>query len=287
MGRAEKSEHKTRVGRTLDMDIADLEARDRLIFALDVPTKNDAISLVDELEGVVSFFKVGLELLMSGGMEDLLKKLIEDKQVFVDLKLPDDVDETVRRVVHLCANLRVTFLTLSATANLTTIRAALDGRGSFIYPKLLIVSYLSSLDRSDYALMHGDTESNFDAFILKRSQEVLNAGCDGLIASGESIKLLRGRHPETIIVSPGIRPRGLSANDHKRFTTPFEAIAMGADFLVVGRPIRNAPDRRRAAQDIIAEIDKALQVKRSSAALDEPATRSILEKGYTNPLAAT
>jgi orotidine-5'-phosphate decarboxylase len=239
--------------------MTDLRAKDRLIVALDVPTPDEAYTLVRELEGVVSFYKVGLELLMGGGMREILTTLIKQHQVFVDLKLPGDISETIRRVVNLAATLGVRFLTLSASADEATVRAAVEGRGASDYPRLLFVSYLSGLDSTDFAQMTGSTESNFEQHLLARSDKAIKAGCDGLIASGTAIRLLRDRHPGAIIVSPAIRMPGEPSDDHKRLSTPEEAMKMGADYLVVGRPIRNAPDRRGAALRFIEEIERTSQ----------------------------
>ncbi len=233
-------------------------ARERLIVALDVPGKEEALAIVRELDGLVTFYKVGLELLMRGGVEDLIRELTRDKQVFLDLKLPGDIDETVRRAVQLAAEMGVTFLTLSATSEPPAIRAARAGRGDAQHPKLLFVSYLSSRDEGDYRAAHPEANVSFEAFVTERARIALDSGCDGLIASGDAIRTLRATFPRAIIVSPGIRPAGTAADDHKRSSTPAAAIAMGADYLVVGRPIRNAEHRRRVAEGIIGEIEDAL-----------------------------
>ena len=232
--------------------------RDRLIVALDVPSREEALRLVRELDEVVTFYKVGLELLMRGGIEDLIRELTGEKQVFLDLKLPGDIDETVRRAVELAAEMGVTFLTLSAASDPPAIRAARAGRGAATHPKLLFVSYLSSRDAGDYQATHPQPDVPFETFVTERARMALDCGCDGFIASGDLIRTLRTTFPRAIIVSPGIRPAGAGADDHKRSSTPAAAIAMGADYLVVGRPIRNAENRRRAAQGIIAEIEDAL-----------------------------
>jgi orotidine-5'-phosphate decarboxylase len=225
-----------------------MEPRDRLIVALDLPSAKEARQLVDELDGLVSFFKVGLELLMSGGMEQLLTNLTKDKQVFVDLKMPGDIPETVYRTVRLAADLGVSFLTLSHSVTSTTVGDAVRGRGSRRSPKLLYVPVLSSLDESDCE------PGQFHAGILQRAQAAKNAGADGFIVSGKEIGILRHEFPDVTLVSPGIRPAGSSKDDHKRSCTPGEAIERGADYIVVGRPIRDAADRRTAAQRIINEI---------------------------------
>ena len=236
-----------------------LSATDRLIVALDVPSTKEAIRFVDDLDGLVSFFKVGLELLMSGGIDTLVRNLVaRDKRVFVDLKLPGDIDETIRRAVRLSADMGATLLTLSSSVSPQTIRAAREGRGESKHPFLLFVSYLSSLDETDYRALHAGADVGLEAFVAERSRVALHSGCDGLIASGDSIRMLRSTFKDTIIVSPGIRPPGASADDHKRLRTPREAISEGADYLVVGRPIRDALDRRQAAEAIIAGIKEGL-----------------------------
>lgn len=231
------------------------EPKDKIIFALDVPTADQARSLVEELGDLISFYKVGLELLMAGGMETLLQELVKTKRVFVDLKLPGDIPTTVERTVNLAARVGVTFLTLSNSVTPDTIAAALRGRGNATFPKLLYVSFLSSLDRVDFAEQYGKDASEFESFLQQRSDAALDAGADGFIVSGREIALLRRRYgKEVTLVSPGIRPSGAATNDHKRSCTPSDAVQLGADFLVIGRPIRDAPNRRAAAAAIIDEL---------------------------------
>ncbi len=227
---------------------------DRLIVALDVPSPEAALELVNELEGVVSFYKVGLELLMTGGMETLLRRLAHGKRLFVDLKLPNDIPETVRRVVDLAAEIGVTFLTLSNGVTPMTIQSAVEGRGDRPGPKLLFVPLLSSMDCSDLVGLHGGPAPSLEEFLERTSAHARTAGADGFIVSGPEIALLRRLHPDAVLVSPGIRPAGSPSDDHKRSCTPAEAIRLGADYIVVGRPIRNAPDRKVAARNIIAQL---------------------------------
>jgi orotidine-5'-phosphate decarboxylase len=230
-----------------------MKPNDRIIVALDVPTNDEALELVHELGDLVSFYKVGLELLMAGGMEGLLKKLLPDKKVFVDLKLPNDIPATVRSTVGVAAKLGVTFLTLSHSATRSTIAAAIEGRGARTLPDLLFVPALSSVDEKDFA-QTGHDESEFRADLLRRAKDAKSASVNGFIVSGQEIGLLRQEFPGVTLVSPGIRPAGASQDDHKRSCTPAEAIRLGADYIVVGRPIRNAKDRRGATQRIIDEI---------------------------------
>jgi orotidine-5'-phosphate decarboxylase len=234
--------------------LSNLQPAERLIVALDMPTADEALALVGELEGLVSFYKIGTELLMSGEMGNLLVRLLKDKKVFVDLKMQGDIPETVRRTVEVAAKSGVTFLTLSYLATRGTIQTAALGRGPYDGPKILLVSYLSSMDRSDFTEQTGRDASEFEAYLEERTSIAIGSGADGFIVSGQEIGVLRARHPDTILVSPGIRPSGASTDDHKRSCTPGEAIRLGANYIVVGRPIRNAPDRRAVAERIIGEI---------------------------------
>src|SRR5258708_2662233 len=170
-----------------------LKPQERIIFALDVPTRQEALELANDLRGLISFYKVGLELLMSGGMEDLLQSLVRENHVFVDLKLPGDIPETVRRVVDLAAKMGVRFITLSNSVTPGTIRTAVDGRSGRPNPQLLYVSFLSSLDRSDFAEQYDRDESEFDSFLEERTEKAKGAGADGFIVSGQEIHLLRKR----------------------------------------------------------------------------------------------
>ena len=242
----------------------DLKAEERLIVALDVPTREDAMRLVDQLEGVAQFYKIGWELFIAGEWRLLLNDL-QGKKIFVDLKVPADIGNTVMRVVEVCSDLGVKFLTLSDSRSLETLRIAKKARGTKLEPKLLSVPYLSSLDESDLQEVSGGAGGSLADYVSRRSKDSLAAGCDGVIVSGREIRVVRelvGKDP--IIVSPGIRSEGASTEDHKRSTTPAEAIRMGSDYLVVGRPIRSAPDPRKAAENIIGEIRRGLEQPPSS-----------------------
>jgi orotidine-5'-phosphate decarboxylase len=249
--------------------VNDLRGKDRLIVALDVSSAADAMALVDNLDNV-SFFKLGWQLFMTGVMTGDLKMVLEllvHKNVFVDLKVPGDIDNTVSAVVDFCIDLKnVKFLTLSEGMPLKTIAAASATRRAknSENPKLLTVPLVSSLDATDLRDIAGDGVV-MEQYVLARARAALGAGCDGVIASGDAIRLCRSSLPrETLIVSPGIRPTGSSTDDHKRHTTPTEAIRSGADYLVVGRPITRDPNPRSAAQRVIDEIDAALDPPRSS-----------------------
>ena len=244
--------------------VPELTGQDRLIVALDVSTVDEALRIVEQLDNV-SFFKVGWQLFMTGGLPTLLQSL-RQKQVFVDLKVPGDIANTIAAVVDLCVTMTVTFLTLSESMPRPGIEAACTARNArhSSDPKLLTVPFLSSLDATDLGdIARGETD--LDGFIVKRARAALQAGCDGLIVSGEAIQACRQAFPRpTIIVSPGIRPAGAPTDDQKRHTTPAEAIRLGADYLVVGRPILKDPDPREAARRIIDEIDAALDAERAT-----------------------
>jgi orotidine-5'-phosphate decarboxylase len=234
----------------------------RLIVALDFSDLEQARRCVDELEGVVSFYKIGLELFLASTVEFLNELRQRQCRIFLDLKM-HDVDETIRRAVANAAKLGVDFLTIHG--NSTTVKAACAGKGSHRL-KILAVPLLSSWNEQDLQelFLVGPIQgfnprfNSLDDYVFWRADQALDQGCDGLIASGEYVHKLRARFQErAIIVSPAIRPSGSSANEHKRSLTPSEAIQSGADYLVVGRPIRDAKQRREAAQRIIAEIESA------------------------------
>ena len=236
-----------------------MRGAERLIVALDVPTVDEALRVVKALDNV-SFFKVGLQLFMAGGLPTLLQSLRE-KRVFVDLKVPGDISNTIGAVMDVCIEHGVVFLTLSESMPLAAIRAAAAARNAHRAAelKLLTVPFLSSLDAADLVETTGAAD-DLETYVLKRAKRAIDAGCDGVIASGAAIKWCRAAFPHpTLIVSPGIRPDGATTDDHKRHTTPADAIRFGADYLVVGRPILRAPDPRAAADRMIREIDTALR----------------------------
>jgi orotidine-5'-phosphate decarboxylase len=235
------------------------KAADRLIVALDVDTAEKALQIVQDLNGLVSFFKVGYQLFITEGLT-FVRRLIEgNKRVFLDLKM-DDVEETIRRAVANIAATKIEFLTIHGSG--ATVRAARAGRGSRKEPKLLFVTLLSSLDANDLKDLFADSKLTVEFYVEWRAKQAIDSGCDGLIASGETIGLLRGLYPSQIIVAPGIRPADLSRDEHKRALSPAEAIRAGADYLVVGRPIRNSPNPRNVAEKIIEEMEQAFEDRR-------------------------
>ena len=240
-----------------------LAGKDRVIVALDVAAHEDALRLVDALTNV-SLFKIGLELFLKGNLVELLTRIQERPNhgggVFIDLKLSGDIGNTVASLIRQCQDLGAKFLTLSETypfsATKATIAAARQARRG-ADPKLLMVPFLSSLDESD--LREAGVDSDLTTHIVARGHKMIDAGCDGLIVSGDAIRACRAAFgPDVPLVSPGIRPDWSETNDHKRHTTPSEAIRLGSDYLVVGRPITRDASPRDAAQRIIDEIDEAL-----------------------------
>jgi orotidine-5'-phosphate decarboxylase len=249
------------------------DARDRLIVALDVNTKDDAIALIDRLGDVVSFYKVGLQLFLGDGYQTIRELHARGKKVFLDLKI-EDVPETVKLAIRNMEAMGTEFFTIKG--NGATTRAALDARGADKeFPKFLQLTVLSSWDQADldeYLCPKGGQASiTVEDFAVYWGRKVKEAGCDGLIASGASIRKLRDEFGDkVIIVAPGIRPAGTFKDDHKRSTTPFQAIIDGADYLVVGRPIRNSADPRETAEDIIQDIKGALEAIENSPEYHKP-----------------
>ena len=233
---------------------------DRLIVALDVPTAAEARALVAALGDSVSFYKVGHELLFSGGL-DLARELkARGKRVFLDMKLLD-IGNTMERSVANAAKMGVDFLTIHGHDS-KSMKAAVAGRANSPL-KLLAVTVLTNLSAEDVA-EQGHSRSPAD-LVLHRAKLAKAAGCDGVIASGQEAAGIRaavGRasagdasHRRFLIVTPGIRPAGGASGDQIRVMTPASAIRAGADHLVIGRPITQAADPRAAAQAILASID--------------------------------
>ena len=222
--------------------------RERLIVALDVPTAADARRFVEKLGDSAGFYKIGLELFTAGGYFELAEWLAKrGDKVFADLKLYD-IPETVRRAV---ANLRASgasFLTVHG--NRTIMEAASNEKGAL---KILAVTVLTSLDQRDLEEMGYRREVG--QLVLDRASGALAAGCDGVITSGLEVAGIKAKFGARLLaVVPGIRPAGTGAADQKRAVDVAQAFANGADYIVVGRPIRDAPDPAAAAEGIQATI---------------------------------
>ena len=225
---------------------------ERLIVALDVPGYEEALSLVDRLGDAVAFYKLGLELSASGRYFDLVDELARrGKRVFADLKL-FDIPATVAAAVRQLAKRDITFLTIHG--NEAMIRAACAEKGAL---KLLAVTVLTSIDEDDFRDL--GVEVAIEPLVLSRARRAVALGCDGVIASGVEARVLREAVGDSfLIVSPGIRPLE-RADDQRRVVTPRQAFESGADYIVVGRPIREAVDQRAAALAIQATIVELFQ----------------------------
>lgn len=234
-----------------------IPVRERLIFALDVPTPDDARALVERLGDAVVFYKVGLELAMDPGYWPLVDWLRgRGKRVFCDLKL-FDVPATVGRAVARIAGRGVDFVTVHG--NDAMLRAACAGRGEGGL-KVLAVTALTSLDRGDLDDLGFDCE--VADLVLSRARRALEIGCAGVIGSGlEAEPLRRELGQRLLIVVPGIRPVA-NVDDQKRTVDVEEAFRRGADHIVVGRPIRDAPDPRAAAEAIQQRIARVFATRR-------------------------
>jgi orotidine-5'-phosphate decarboxylase len=225
---------------------------ERLIFALDLPESGSARKMVEQLGDAVHFYKLGLELAMSGGYFELVDWLAgQGKRVFVDLKF-FDVPATVAAAVRNLNNRGVAFTTVHG--NQSIMEAAVAAKADV---KVLAVTALTSLDRGDLDDLGFDCDVR--DLVLSRARRALEAGCDGVIASGLELPALRQAvDDQLLVITPGIRPVDNRAeDDQKRVVTVEQAFADGADYIVIGRPIRNAPDPRKMAQSIQATIAQA------------------------------
>jgi orotidine-5'-phosphate decarboxylase len=229
-----------------------IPSRDRLIVALDVPSVASAESVIAKLGDSVTFYKIGYQLGFAGGLP-LARGLAEaGKKVFIDLKL-HDIGNTVARGVESVAALGGTFLTVHAYPQ--TMKAAVEARaGSDL--KILAVTVLTSYDNSD--LEAAGYRLGVTDLVEARARQAEALGIDGLVCSPEEAASLRKIiNPQMKLVTPGVRPAGSAVGDQKRIMTPARAIAAGADYLVVGRPVIEAADPKAAADAIQAEIAQA------------------------------
>ena len=229
-----------------------MDARDRLIVALDLPSVVAAEAMVARLGDAVTFYKIGYQLAFAGGLPYAETLIRTGKQVFLDLKL-HDIGNTVGKGVESVAKLGATFLTVHAYPQ--TMHAAVDARrGSGL--RILAVTVLTSYDDADLAAAGYDF--TVSELVAERAAQARDIGVHGLVCSAEEAEAVRpivGQ--KLVLVTPGIRPAGSAGDDQKRIMTPSAAIAAGADYLVVGRPILEASDPKVAAEAIIAEIASA------------------------------
>jgi len=232
-----------------------LDPKDRLIFALDVPDKNEAQRLVKLLQGSVGCFKVGLELFVKEGPDIL--RLINDyspADIFLDLKL-HDIPTTVRRALRSASILGVKYITIHSTEGEAILEAAKEFKNSGL--EVLAVTFLTSMHKSQLQNLGFEKRIKLSDLVLDRAWRSQQSGCAGIICSGEEITLVKQKCGNDFkVIVPGIRPEWsqISSDDQNRITTPRKAIEAGADLIVVGRPIRDAKNPDEAAQKIISEI---------------------------------
>jgi orotidine-5'-phosphate decarboxylase len=238
------------------MTLLNIDPRDRLIVALDLPDVDVAEAMIVRLGDSVTFYKIGYQLGYAGGLP-LVRKLADaGKKVFADLKM-HDIGNTVARGVESVAKLGATFLTVHAYPQ-TMQAAANASKGSGL--KILAVTVLTSYDNED--LKAAGYQLGVSDLVAARAQQAQALGIDGLVCSPEEAANLR-KHikPEMCLVTPGVRPAGSDVGDQKRIMTPARAITEGSDYLVVGRPVMEAADPKAAAEAIVAEITQALANK--------------------------
>ncbi len=230
-----------------------LAMADRLIVALDVPSIDAARALVQRLDGVVSFYKIGLWLLYSPGAERFIDELIASgRRIFLDAKMYD-IGETVRQGVARAVERGVSFITVHGDPEI--MRAAVDGKRGASGTAILAVSVLTSLDEQAMRAMGYGLP--LPELVRMRVRQAVQAGCEGIIASAaDDLPALRrdAGAEHMLFVTPGVREPGAGSDDHKRHTTPAHAIGQGADYLVVGRPIAQAEDPAAAARRIVADM---------------------------------
>jgi len=228
-------------------------ASERVIVALDVPDAGQALALVDRLDGIIQWFKVGLELYLSEGNSIVYSIRSKGRSVFLDLKL-HDIPNTVAGAVRSASRAGAQMLTVHAGGGPAMLAAAAEAAASMpAAPKLLAVTVLTSMDPAQLAAV-GISTSPAEQ-VLRLARTGWEAGIRGFVSSPEEVAAMRGAFPESTLVIPGIRPAGTAFGDQKRVATPAAAIAAGADYLVIGRPITQAADPAAAAAAILAEIE--------------------------------
>jgi len=229
-----------------------IKPEDRLIFALDVPEVSDAKEIVMELDDSVNFYKIGMEMLMTGKYFELLDWLVkQDKKVFVDLKF-FDVPETVGRAIARLSDYGATFATIHG--NQALMEKAAENKNKL---KILAVTALTSLDRGD--LDDLGFACDVQELVISRAKRAFEAGCDGIVSSGLEVPFIREYVDDRLIaVTPGIRPIE-NVDDQKRVVDVAKAFKNGSDYIVVGRPIKNANNRYKAASNIQKIIKNTIE----------------------------
>jgi orotidine-5'-phosphate decarboxylase len=227
-----------------------INTRDRLIVALDFPTKSEALALVSALSGSASNYKIGLQLYTAEGPGIVRAVAARGAKIFLDLKL-HDIPNTVAEAVAAAGELGVQMLTVHLSGGRTMLEAAVEARSPDL--SLLGVTVLTSA--TPETLSETGVNSGIEEQVLRLAELGKKSGIDGLITSPHEVRILRERLGDQIkLITPGIRPSWAAANDQKRFTTPNEALKSGADYLVIGRPITADPDPRTAVERLLEEI---------------------------------
>lgn len=235
------------------MSRAQIPARERVIVALDVPDLKSAGTFLDRLEGQPAFYKVGLELFVAEGVRAIEAVRSRGGKVFLDLKL-HDIPETVARAVSSAMSLGAELMTLHTAGGLAMMKRAeqaAQGRA-----KLLGVTVLTSLAEDD--LRADGIGGSMREAVVRRAQLAVKAGIAGIVCSPQEVADVRKACPSLLLVVPGVRPAGAELGDQKRVATPASAIAAGADYLVVGRPIRDASSPAAAFTAVVNEVTTAL-----------------------------
>ena len=229
--------------------------KSRLAVALDVPGAPEALALVDRLEQTCQWFKVGMELYYAAGNSIVQQLRDRGFDVFLDLKL-HDIPNTVAGAVRSVTRAGASLLTVHAGGGAAMLSAAAEAAQAPGAPRLLAVTVLTSMDAPQ---LHGiGIDASPAEQVLRLARLAHASGIDGMVCSAEEVFLLRrDLGPEALLVTPGIRPAGVTVGDQKRIATPAGAIAAGASMLVVGRPITQSPDPAAAAQSILTEIEQA------------------------------
>src|SRR5438132_4226547 len=233
-------------------------AKDRLVVALDVPDRDSAMPLVEQVSGLVGMFKIGSQLFTAEGPELVRELVASGERVFLDLKF-HDIPNTVSGAVESAARLGVSILNVHTLGGSEMMRAAAHAVGDrgllwITRPAVLGVTVLTSMDRADLADV-GIT-SDLSSEVVRLATLARDSGLDGIVASPHEIRLIREciTAERFIILTPGIRPARFEHGDQKRIATPADAIRDGADFIVVGRAITDSPEPRAAAERILEEI---------------------------------
>lgn len=237
--------------------------KDKIIVALDVPTKEEALAIVDELGDKVGAYKIGMQLYNACGPEIIEEVTKRKGRIFLDLKF-HDIPNTVASAARVAANLGVYMFNVHACGGSAMMKAAADALKEEAAklgkkpPLLIAVTVLTSMNEEELRDEVGISRS-LNEQVAAMAKLAKDCGLDGVVASAKEIKLIREAcGDDFLIVTPGIRPRDAAADDQKRIKTPGEAVADGADYLVIGRPITKAADRTAAVAAIVADIESAL-----------------------------